>query len=535
MIPKIFRFIPLLFLFYSCQKPSPTQIAESVESIIENAEMDSSFFKAYSENGFKPLWVKSKGLKNSGMDYLEALDDIKFDGLDKEDYLSEEEALLMEKIQESKDPALHARLDIALSHSFLKLASDLNIGKINPSTLNIEWKMERKVPVLNKEELLMSISSGKSVKKILNSCRPDNFLYSELSSILKRLLTKPIKETASIETPKEKIEIGQTHVSIPAISEKLWLLGDLKEQSQSEGTEYEEDLQEAVKQFQKRNGLFTDGIIGPDFITAINYSYSDLVTKTEVNLERLRWLPDFIPSEKNKVIVNIPDYHLYYVSNDDTVFTSRTIVGKDYRQTPVFKAEMTHLVFSPTWTLPETILWEDVIPAIQKDSDYLRKNNMKVLDFQENEIDIEEVDWEELKEIEDFTYLIRQAPGEQNPLGRVKFMFPNEFSIYIHDSPAKALFSREERTFSSGCIRVEQPEKLASILLDGVAGWDEAKISEAMNLDEEKKINLDKTLEVWILYLTVWDEDGEMQVREDIYEMDSQLAEAMALPLLGER
>jgi murein L,D-transpeptidase YcbB/YkuD len=242
--------------------------------------------------------------------------------------------------------------------------------------------------------------------------------------------------------------------------------------------------------------LIDDGVIGEDFFAAINYSHADLMAKIKVNLERLRWLPDFTDNQKDKIIVNIPDYQLFYVQDGDTMFSSRVVVGKAYRQTPVFKAEMGYLVFSPTWTLPQTILWEDVIPSIQKDPSYLKQNNMKVLNFQENEIDYKEVDWESLEDEEDFPYLIRQKPGDENPLGRVKFMFPNNYSIYIHDSPAKHLFSVDERTFSSGCIRMEKAEEFASLLLENAGAWDAEKILE-----------------------------------EDIYGMDRKLAEALSLPV----
>jgi murein L,D-transpeptidase YcbB/YkuD len=156
---------------------------------------------------------------------------------------------------------------------------------------------------------------------------------------------------------------------------------------------------------------------------------------------------------------------------------------------------------------------------------------MKVLNFQENEIDYKEVDWESLEDEEDFPYLIRQKPGDENPLGRVKFMFPNNYSIYIHDSPAKHLFSVDERTFSSGCIRMEKAEEFASLLLENAGAWDAEKILEAMKDEEEEKVPLDDVKDVWILYLTVWGMEENMEVREDIYGMDRKLAEALSLPV----
>src|SRR5690606_24802403 len=277
-------------------------------------------------------------------------------------------------------------------------------------------------------------------------------------------------------------------------------LKDLDQVEEGSSTTYDQALFEAVKRFQARHGLIDDGVIGADFIKAINYSHQDLLAKVQINMERLRWMPEFDKNENNKVIVNIPDYHLFYIQDEDTVLTSKVVVGKEYRQTPVFRAEMSYLVFSPSWTLPETILWEDAIPAIQKDRGYLAKNNMIVVDYQGNEVNPRRINWRELREAKDFPYAIRQAPGKDNPLGKVKFMFPNDHSIYIHDSPAQYLFSRDDRTFSSGCIRMEKPREFAAILLEGT-DWDEEKLMEAMNQEEEDTVNLEEPQDVWILYL----------------------------------
>ncbi len=530
---RIFSFIAITTLIFSCeQKTTQTEIADIIESRIKDIGNE-SLVNAYIENDFKPIWVQRGGMKAQGENFVEALEEIEFDGLEKTDYFTKEQSLLVDELRKSEDAAALADLDIELSTSFLTLASDLNIGKVDPSKINIEWKMERKSPTVEYQEVLLSIAQGESVSDVLNELRPENPRYQELRTILEELISNPVKETETqtVLSFEGKIEPGVTHNAIPIIRQKLSMWDSEISRPEEDAKIYSEELVPVVKDFQKRHGLIDDGIIGEDFIEAINYSQSDLITKLKVNLERMRWLPDFTDTEKNKVIVNIPDYRFFYIQGGDTILTSRVVVGKDYRQTPVFQSEMTYLVFSPTWTLPETILWEDAIPSIQKDLGYLAENNMKVLDFDENEVNPKKIDWDKLEDKEDFPYMIRQSPGLENPLGQVKFMFPNDYSIYIHDSPAKSLFSVDERTFSSGCIRMEKPLEFATLLLEEKEGWDEEEISESMNLEEEKNVSLEESQEVWILYLSVWKNGNQPDVRKDIYGMDKKLAEAMNLPV----
>ncbi len=524
-------FILFLFIVFSCQqKPSSEEISEILSVVLAETDPEVDLEAAYESNDYRPIWVKSGGLNNGGEKFLEGLKEIDSDGLTKEDYWREGQQELLEQVRSSKNPALHARLDIALSKAFLQMASDLNRGKVDPSAMDIEWKMARKAPTVDYRSLMLDLADKGAIEKVLDELRPGHGTYGDLRNLFKSLSENPLEESGSIATLEGKIEKGDQHEAIPAIRKKLIVLKDLEQTPDAVSQVYDEQLLEAVKRFQRRHGLIDDGVIGADFIKAINYSYQDLLTKVQVNMERLRWMPDSLDNDKNKVIVNIPDFHLFYVQNEDTVLTSRVVVGKEYRQTPVFIAEMTYLAFSPTWTLPETILWEDAIPAIQKDRSYLDKNNMKVLDYQGNEVNPREISWDQLKGKEDFPYIIRQAPGSNNPLGKIKFMFPNEHAIYIHDSPAQYLFTRDDRTFSSGCIRMEKPQEFAAMLLED-ADWDEEMLIEAMNQPEEKAVNLQESQQVWLLYLTVWSDNKRIEVREDVYGMDRKLAEALSLPL----
>lgn len=524
-------FILILFIVFSCQqKPSSEDISEKLSVLLAESDPSADLEAAYKANDHRPIWVKAGGLNNGGDKFLEGLNELSFDGLKKEDYWTEEQQLLLDQVAISEDPALYAQLDMELSRAFLKMASDLNRGKVDPAAMDIEWKMARRVPTVDYQELMLDLAGGGSLEKVLDKLRPAHATYANLKNLLQELRENPFEDNSPIISFEGKIEKGDRHEAIPLIRKRLSVINDLEESADESSQVYDEQLFEAVKHFQLRHGLMDDGVIGAAFMEAINYGYQDLLTKVQVNMERLRWMPDSLENDKDKVIVNIPDFHLFYIRGEDTVLTSRVVVGQEYRQTPVFQAEMTYLAFSPTWTLPETILWEDAIPAIQKDRSYLKKNNMKVLDYEGNEVNPRKIKWEELKAKEDFPYIIRQSPGSDNPLGKVKFMFPNEHSIYIHDSPARSLFNREDRTFSSGCIRMEKPQEFAAMLLED-ADWDEEMLLEAMNQPEEKIVNLQESQQVWLLYLTVWSQNGNIEVREDVYGMDRKLAEALSLPL----
>lgn len=520
-------FIAIVTLIFSCnQNPSQTEIAEAIEGMLVSVD-DEGLAKVYQENNNKPLWIKSGGLNRSGQRFLEELDEIVYDGLNKSDYLSDADYQSIEALKESENTGDFAKIDIILSEAFVKLAKDLDIGKINPQALDIEWKMERKTADVDLYEKLSSISRANNVTNILDDLRPDNEEYDKLRSQLQELLKNNEEENSQPVFFTGKIEKGDSHQAIPTIRKKLAFWNEIK--SESTDQTYNEELFEAVISFQKRHGLIDDGILGADFIEAINYSKQDLISKVKVNLERWRWMPNFTDSDKNKVIVNIPDFYLYYLEKQDTLLTSKVVVGREFRQTPVFKSEMTYMVFSPTWTLPETILWEDAIPAIAKNPNYLESHHMKVINKSGEEENPKKIKWEKLQDKTDFPYLIRQSPGKENPLGRVKFMFPNEYSIYIHDSPAQGLFEKDERTFSSGCIRMEKPVEFASLLLNDMDDWNAEKINKSMELEEEENISLSKAQEVWILYVSVWQKGDRLAVREDIYDMDKKLAKAMGL------
>ncbi|RQD74287.1 MAG: murein L,D-transpeptidase, partial [Halanaerobium sp. MSAO_Bac5] len=283
----------------------------------------------------------------------------------------------------------------------------------------------------------------------------------------------------------------------------------------------------AVREFQVNHGLNDDGIVGPKTIEALNIPYDKRVQQIIINMERWRWLPRDLGDKY--IYVNISDYSLNVYENNNIIMDMKTIVGNEQRKTPVFSDRIRYLVFNPYWYVPKSIAVEDILPSIQEDIAYLEENNYSVFAYNSNNtlsrVEAEEINWQEIDE-DNFDFLIRQDPGDNNSLGRVKFMFPNRFSVYLHDTPSRYLFDETERGFSSGCIRIEKPIELALYLLKDQEEWDRESIEEIMQIDNEETIYLNEPFPIYLQYNTAWvDNIGNLNFRKDIYDRDKILIE----------
>ena len=260
---------------------------------------------------------------------------------------------------------------------------------------------------------------------------------------------------------------------------------------------------------------------------ALNVPIDARLGQIEVNLERGRWLlHDLSPTF---IVVNVAGFRVYYLRDGELVWSGRAQVGKPFRQTPIFRSTITYLVLNPTWTVPPGIFANDILPALKRDSGYLAKRGLSVIDSEGRPVTAP-IDWASMTPRR-FPYLLRQGPGPENALGRVKFMFPNEHSVYLHDTPSRALFEKSERAFSSGCIRVENPLELARLLLEEQTGWDADAIAVAVATGETRTVTLQSKLPVLLTYWTAWvDRDGVLQFRSDVYGRDAKVRAALDLP-----
>jgi len=268
--------------------------------------------------------------------------------------------------------------------------------------------------------------------------------------------------------------------------------------------------------------------VGPATLEALNVPVEERIRQIEVNMERWRWLPQTLGTRY--LLVNIANFELGVMEDSRRVMSLRAIVGKPYQRTPAFNAEMTYLVLNPYWNVPSDIARKEMVPLIKKDLEYLRKNSIRVFSGRNSarkEVDPADLDWSSFTSGY-FPYFLRQDAGSKNALGSMKFMFPNRFNVYLHDTPHKDLFNRTVRQFSHGCIRIEKALELAEYLLAKDSRWTRETLLESLNVSVDRAIRIPDPIEVYILYWTAWvDEDGTVQFRNDIYGRDKPLAEAL--------
>jgi murein L,D-transpeptidase YcbB/YkuD len=327
--------------------------------------------------------------------------------------------------------------------------------------------------------------------------------YDLLKSFLGKYSALDAKEKWPAIPSAKGLKPGDTSSVIPQIKTRLYKLEDFKGDTLS--NVFDDEIQEAIKRFQSRHGLTDDGLPGPGTIAEMNVSLKTRIRQIIVNMERCRWLP--VSLNTDYLAVNIPEFKLHVYHADSLLWSCKVVVGQKVHQTVIFYGQMQYVVFSPYWNLPESIIRNEVLPAMRKNPNYINEHNM-IITGQLNGLPV-----------------IKQKPGPANSLGLVKFLFPNSYSIYLHDTPSKSLFGESSRAFSHGCIRVGEPAKLASFLLKNDTTWTSENISKAMNSGIEKQITLKQKVPVFIAYFTAFtDRSNKLNFRKDIYNRDEQLA-----------
>ncbi|PHQ26994.1 peptidoglycan-binding protein [Marinobacter guineae] len=473
----------------------------------------------YGANGYQRAW-QSPELRHQLIKAVERASD---DGLNPVDYHADILSDLAFRPMEDFSADLQADLDLLFSDAFLILSSHMLEGKVNPQTVHAEWTANRRERAM--ESVLSEALAREDIVGALAALRPADPAYRQLMSArrdLTTLLGQPWLPIASRPT----IRPGKRDERLGEIRRRLAVLGDLTTEPAPprDPLFYGEDLEEAIPRFQARHGLEPDGLIGRDTFTALNLMPVERLRQIDATLERWRWLPESLGD--TYVLVNIAAYELIMVENGEDVLRKRVIVGQPFRQTPVFSDHIQYLVFSPTWTIPRTVMIQDLLPQIIRDPQYLTRLNIGVYrgwGADREKVDPTEVDWQSLNR-NNFPFQLVQEPGPQNALGQVKFIFPNQYDVYLHDTPGRDLFGRNERSFSSGCIRVEQPFDLAERLLAAVPDWSRKKIDSLVTATAPQTVVLPKPVTVHIQYWTSWiDDEGRMQFRNDIYNRDARL------------
>lgn len=488
----------------------------------------------YSDRGFQAAWSNEAGPLSQAQSLVNAIRGADRDGLRPRDYhLSTIEAQLNEIKQdlEARKPLEAEKvvdLDLLLTDAFLLYASHLTSGRVNPETIQSEWFIRSREIDLVKV-LQLSIDHNQ-LEGYLDALRPQHVGYGRLGFALSRYREILKRGGWPLLPSGPKMQKGDQNERVRVLRSRLSISGDLGVESKDSETLdfFDGSLDLAVRRFQDRHGLQTDGIVGKATLAALNVPVEDRIRQIELNMERWRWLPSNLG--ERYILVNIADFELDIIEKEERVISMPVVVGRQYRSTPVFTGTMTYMELNPYWNIPPSIVKKDILPHVFKDPEYLSRQNIRVFrtwEADSPEIDPKSIEWSQFK-AKHFPFKLRQEPGPLNALGRIKFMFPNKFDVYLHDTPAKDLFNRNKRSFSSGCIRVRDPIELASYLLDDSAEWNREKILSAIDSQVTQIVRIPHPVFVHILYWTAWvSEDGTVNFREDIYGRDRALDRAM--------
>lgn len=414
--------------------------------------------------------------------------------------------------------------DVDLTVSTMRFLSDLHVGRVNPRALRFAFTADEKSLDLS-EFLQHELVNASDIQAVVDSVEPQFLAYRRTLEALHTYAALVRNDQGGELPPSARtIHPGEPYSSLLYLERRLHLLGDLVESNPTEPATYGRELVAAVKHFQRRHGLTPSGNIDAPTLAQLNTPISRRLLQLQLTLERWRWLPQNFT--RPPIVVNIPEFRLYAISEEHRVaFAMNIVVGRAFHhETPVFTSEIESVIFRPYWNVPLAIQRDELVPQLDKHPGYLEQNSYEIVDARGRVVD----DWhntQELKQrLRSGAWLLRQKPGPANSLGLVKFELPNPYDVYLHGTPEQELFSQSRRDFSHGCLRVEDPAALARWLLRGNPGWTERRIRAAMNGDQSLRVCLEKSVPAWILYGTaVVQEDGEVHFLEDIYGHDAAL------------
>lgn len=483
---------------------------------LRRREAVTHFFQA---RGFQPAW----SVPAAADQILAAVRGITADGLNPADYHPDRIQSLLAAA--NRAPGDEVDLQLLLTDAVAALVDDVRYGKVRPVTLDRRWNVDPREGAPLLESHLATLASSPSLAQAIEALKPDHFIYRGLKQALAAIRSLESAGGWPSVPSGASLKPRATDARIPAVRKRLSASGELPSGESTDNELYDAELEAAVKRFQDHHRLTADGAIGRSTLEAMNVSTRARADQVRVNMERARWVLGGL--RDTFLLVNLPAFKVYYIRERKNVWETRSQIGRQARQTPSFRSDLRYLVLNPDWTVPPTILANDVLAGMKKGENTIARKGLMILDRAGRRVDPSAIDWSAAN-AKAFPYTLRQPPGPDNALGRVKFIFPNEHTIFLHDTPSRDLFVADQRTFSSGCIRIERPLELAAMLLEGRDDWTAEKIQQTVYAGKSETVFLRQPLPVLIVYWTVSvGASGDLRYAKDVYSLDFRLLKAL--------
>jgi murein L,D-transpeptidase YcbB/YkuD len=494
----------------------------------------------YYGRGYRPAWT---GNARRG-ELIAAVEASREHGLAPGDFAID--ALRQATAQGGDDPQMIVRRDLLFTEALARLVRQLRYGKVDPSSLYSTWNFSPPLGVRERAQTLGELLEAAALQDALAALAPQDAAYRGLQKALSRFTTLAAAGAWPSIPAGPTLRPGERDPRVRALRERLqaegWLAaGEAGRPGDKRGnaTHYDNALAEAVKRFQSAHGLAPDAAVGSNTLAALNVSAAERVAQIRVNLERMRWVARDMSADR--LVVDITGFNAALQLDGAVVWSSKVMVGRPARETPVLLDHVQHLVLNPKWVVPPTILREDVIPGMIQNAAYLQKHALRIVDRSGQAVAPAQIDWSSARR-GGFPYQVVQESGSRGALGRVKFSLSNGYAIYLHDTPSRSLFRKPVRALSSGCVRLEKPRELALLLLDDPERWNEEALAAAIDSARTRTLPVGRHVPVMLLYRTAVadgadgagaDSTGAVSFRFDIYNHDGPLLALLDRPLRG--